>query len=126
MHQELGTILKMKQILKLFFILLLLLFASCSSQTQDKELKIATNSWIGYTPLFYTQEKGEFKKLDMKLIQNVFLNRSNGGDIIFSNKILTQIKEAKKIYAYLELDSINRKLLQVLKDMQYKTEFIEL
>ena len=151
MHQELGIILKMKQMLKFFYILLLLLlFTSCSSQTQNKELKIATNSWIGYAPLFYAQEKGELKKLNIKLIQNVslgeaadtfsigkadlvtttqheyfslneaqhkiipiiLLDRSNGGDMILSNKTLQEIKEAKKIYAYLEIDSINKELLQ--------------
>jgi NitT/TauT family transport system substrate-binding protein len=50
----------------LFLIFTLLLFVS--SQIFAKELTISTNSWIGYTPLFYANEKGYLKKLDIKLL----------------------------------------------------------
>ena len=50
-------------------------FASCSSQQQSKEenIKIATNSWIGYAPLFYAKETGELDKLGFSIITNVSL-----------------------------------------------------
>jgi len=136
-----------KILLYLFFILFL--FTSCT-QNETKELKISTNSWIGYTPLFYAQKKGYLKDINIKLITNVslaestafydvgkvdmltatqheyyslkntghdlipiiLLDRSNGGDMVLSNKNITQIKKAKKIYTYLEIDSINAEIIE--------------
>lgn len=49
-----------------------LLFVGCSSN-EHQEIRIATNSWIGYAPLFYARETGELKKLNMKLLTNVSL-----------------------------------------------------
>ncbi len=133
----------------LIFISLLLLFTSCTSQQNAKQLTIATNAWIGYAPLFYAKEKGYLKKLNIHLIPNVslaeasdvysvgranmvtttqheyyslknmghnitpiiLLDRSNGGDMVLSNKSVTQLQNAKKIYAYLEIDSINAEIL---------------
>jgi len=138
-----------------FFIILSMLvstvfFTSCTNQSQKKEpLTIATNSWIGYAPLFYAQEKGYLKKNNIRLLMNVSLaeaaelysigkadmvtttqhelyslkedfdiiptiliDRSNGGDMILSNKSLQEIKQANKITAYLEIDSINAEILQ--------------
>lgn len=127
---------------------------SCSSnsskQEYKKELKISTNSWIGYTPLYYAKEKGYLDKLNIQLITNVslaeaanvylvgnadivsttqhefhtiqksikdtvpiiLLDRSYGGDMILSNKTLDEIKKAKSIDAYLEIDSINSDLIR--------------
>lgn len=48
------------------------LFLGCSSKN-DKEIVIATNSWIGYAPLFYAYEKGYLKKLNIKLINSTSL-----------------------------------------------------
>jgi len=59
----------LKHFLMLF---MMLFFLGCSSHEQQK-IRIATSSWIGYTPLFYAQEIGELKKLNMKLIPNVSL-----------------------------------------------------
>jgi len=42
----------------------------------------------------------------------ILLDRSDGGDMILSNKSLEMIRQAKHIYAYLEIDSINADLLQ--------------
>lgn len=126
-----------------------LLFIACSTKKQE-EMRIATNAWIGYAPLFYAKETGKLDQLGIKLITNVSLaeaskvfevgkadlvtttqheylslkesvqdvvpiiliDRSNGGDMIMSNKSLDQIKTAKTIYAFLEIDSINKELLQ--------------
>jgi NitT/TauT family transport system substrate-binding protein len=138
----------MKKIL-LFLSIFLLLFTSCSQQKQ-KTLKIATNSWIGYTPLFYAKEKGYLDTANIKLILNVslgesvdvynvgkadmvtttqhefymlknsgknilpviLLDRSNGGDMVLSNRTIQELTESKKIYAYLEIDSINAEILE--------------
>ena len=149
-------------LIALFFILL---FTSCS-QEHTKTLHISTNSWIGYTPLFYAKEKGYLDKLNIQLITNVSLaeaadiydigraemvtttqheyyslknsghdivpiilfDRSNGGDMVLSNKSIDELQKAQKIYAYLEIDSINA---EVLKDFinhynidEHKIEFI--
>ena len=51
------------------------IFSSCSSgqNTSNEKIKIATNSWIGYAPLFYAKETGELDKLGFSLITNVSL-----------------------------------------------------
>lgn len=124
-------------------------FLGCSSN-KPQEIRIATNSWIGYAPLFYAKETGELEKLNMKLVPNVSLaeasdifevakaelvtttqheyfslkesvkdvlpiiliDRSNGGDMILSNRTLDELYKAETIYAYLESDSINNELLK--------------
>ncbi len=139
-----------KVFLVLFVAIYALLLFGCSAGETHKNIKIATNSWIGYTPLFYAQETGELKKLGFELVMNVSLaeamelyavdkadmvtttqhefyalkqmsgdirpviliDRSYGGDVILGNKPLSQIKNAKKIDVYLEVDSINSELLQ--------------
>ena len=131
----------------LFTLLALLLL---SAQAFSKELTISTNSWIGYTPLFYANEKGYLKDLDIKLINSdtlaqaavlyenakadmvtttqyeyhaikkaghsiipvILFDRSNGADLVLSNKSITQLQKAKKIEAYLKTDSINAEVLE--------------
>ena len=43
----------------------------------------------------------------------VLLDRSNGGDMILSNKTTDELKRSKNIQAYLEVDSINMDILNV-------------
>ncbi|WP_295421868.1 hypothetical protein [Sulfurovum sp.] len=135
-------------------LLFILLLSGCTSDRDEsiysKTLKISTNSWIGYAPLYYAKAKGYLKPLNIELIVNVslaeaadiylignadivsatqheykqikksipdtvpfiLLDRSNGGDMILSNRSLDTIKKAKKIDAYLEIDSINADMLQ--------------
>lgn len=47
------------------------------------------------------------------IVPIILLDRSNGGDIVLSNKNIHELQKAQKIYAYLEIDSINA---EVLKD----------
>jgi NitT/TauT family transport system substrate-binding protein len=132
----------------LFTIFIALIFTSCSSEPQ-KVLKISTNSWIGYAPLFYAQEKGYLKEIEVTLLTNVSLaeaaelynigkadmvtttqheyyslkksnkslvpiilfDRSDGGDIILSNRTIQELQKAQRITAYLEIDSINAEVL---------------
>jgi len=138
--------------MKYFAILisLIFIFSSCSKENTSDGFKISTNSWIGYAPLFYANEKGYLQKLNIQLFMNVslaeaseiynigkaqmvtttqhefytlknsfpsltpviLLDRSNGGDMILSNKKIEELKKAEKIYAYLEIDSINAELLK--------------
>jgi len=52
----------------------------------------------------------------------ILLDRSNGGDMVLSNKSIQQLKLAHKIYAYLEIDSINQELLtQFMKNNNIHT-----
>jgi len=136
---------------KSIFLLLITLFLlfSCAKKEQ-KELRIATNAWIGYTPLFYARKKGYLEKLGIKLVTNVslaeasamydtgkadmvtttqheyyslkrtghdivpviLLDRSDGGDMVLSNKDIESLRRAAKIYVYLEIDSINTELIK--------------
>ena len=59
----------------LIVILGLFLLFGCSSK-EDKELKIVTNSWIGYAPLFYAKESGYLDNLGIKLITTVSLEEA--------------------------------------------------
>ncbi len=54
---------------KLFlFLLIVALFFGCSKKEHKEVLKIATNSWIGYTPLFLAKERGILQQLDIELL----------------------------------------------------------
>ncbi len=127
----------------------LFLFFGCSPK-EHEELKIVTNSWIGYTPLFYAKESGYLDSLGIELITTVSLeeafnifsvgkadfvtttqheyyelkktfdsikpiiliDRSFGGDMIMSNISLNELKNAKRVEVFLEIDSINSEILK--------------
>jgi NitT/TauT family transport system substrate-binding protein len=61
------------------------LFLSCSND-QERRLKISATTWIGYTPLFYAQEKGWLEELNIKLIhvsslaENMYLYQAGNAD----------------------------------------------
>lgn len=48
---------------------------ACSPQ-QKPPLKIVTNSWIGYAPLYYARQKGLLKPLNINLVNVVSLGES--------------------------------------------------
>ena len=56
-------------------------------------------------------EYNMLKKSTHDITPIILLDRSNGGDMILSNKSIQQLSQAHKIYAYLEIDSINQELL---------------
>jgi NitT/TauT family transport system substrate-binding protein len=51
------------------------------------------------------------KKGGHAIVPVMLLDRSYGGDMVLSNRDLETLQHADKIYAYLEIDSINRELL---------------
>jgi len=69
----------------LLFMTLLFLLTSCSSEKQEK-LEISTTTWIGYSPLFYSKEKGWLKPLNIKLMhvsslsENMYLYQAGNAD----------------------------------------------
>jgi len=127
----------------IFSLLLLSLISGCQKRHQD-ETRIAISPWIGYTPIYYAEEKGWLKDIGIKIIHTTSLHetvhyyqaglidafvstqyeasllkdydlthfmpldRSNGGDIILSNRSLSTIKNSKKIKSYFEIDSVNQ------------------
>lgn len=58
----------------LTLLLLLLLLTSCTKK--EKKIVISVNSWIGYTPLFYIQEMGWLKDLNIEIHSVVSLGES--------------------------------------------------
>ena len=46
------------------------------------------------------------------IVPIILLDRSNGGDMVLSNRSIASLKKSKKIYAYLEVDSINQEILK--------------
>lgn len=69
----------------ILFIVMPLLFISCSSE-YDKKLKISATTWVGYAPLFYAKEKGWLQELNIKLLnvsslsENMYLYRAGKSD----------------------------------------------
>ncbi|MDG6777741.1 hypothetical protein QCB44_03370 [Thiomicrorhabdus sp. zzn3] len=59
----------------LFFFLVASLFSACSSK-QSERLEIMTNSWIGFSPLFYAKEQGWLDPLNIKLSNVVSLGEN--------------------------------------------------
>lgn len=61
--------------LKALLISCVVLISGCSSQANEP-LKIITNSWIGYSPLFYAQEQGWLAEHNIELSTVVSLGES--------------------------------------------------
>lgn len=134
----------------LFFFVVASLFSACSSK-QSERLEIMTNSWIGFSPLFYAKEQGWLEALNIKLsnvvslgenvhiyqtakkhaftgtqyefqrvlktqpdlVPIIMFDRSNGGDMVMSNRSLTELKATTEtIDVYLELDTVNHLVYQ--------------
>ncbi len=135
----------MKKVVKAVLgMLLLFVVVGCSPKEKEKTLTIGITNWVGYSPLFYAEEKGwlpentkllkvsslsENTKLynhgyidimlgtqhEFKLLSSKFndiktlsiIDRSNGGDMIMSNKTIKELKSTPIIDAYLEINSVN-------------------
>ncbi|RLC44454.1 MAG: hypothetical protein DRH57_09145 [Candidatus Cloacimonadota bacterium] len=65
------------------------------------------------------------KHKSMKIIK--FLDRSNGGDIIMSNRTIKELQNSKLIEVYLEVNSVNRLLLlDFMKKYKIQREQVKL
>lgn len=131
-------------------VLIVILLTACSQSGNSRPMVVAANLWIGYSPLYYAEERGWLRQNNIKLVRttslaesmNIFkngsvdvfagtqyelqealklkstlktfilLDRSNGGDLILSNKSVEYLKKSEEIDAYLELKSVNTLLLQ--------------
>lgn len=64
---------------------LMIFLGACTSPSKDP-LKISATTWIGYTPLFYAQEKGWLESINVKLInvvslsENMYLYKAGNSD----------------------------------------------
>jgi len=57
--------------------LLILFFVGCDDEVVTKpDIKIAVSNWVGYTPLFYAQQKGMLDKLGIKIVPTTSLGAS--------------------------------------------------
>ncbi|MGM0541932.1 MAG: ABC transporter substrate-binding protein, partial [Pseudomonadota bacterium] len=61
--------------LKAILLFAMIGLASCSAPPEPP-IKLITNSWIGYSPLFYAKEKGWLEPLNIELSTVVSLNES--------------------------------------------------
>ena len=57
----------------IFALLIALLLGGCNQKPASSEIRIATNAWIGYAPLFMANEKGLLQKEGFRLLHNVSL-----------------------------------------------------
>ncbi len=54
----------------------------------------------------------EYMQVKNKVVPVILLDKSYGGDVVVSNRPLNELKKARKIDVYLEMDSVNYLLLQ--------------
>jgi len=125
------------------------------SVSSPHPLRISANLWIGYSPLFYIQQKGWFKEHNIEMVNvvslsenmemyesgfvnaftgtqyefeqmrkkipdlepTILLDRSLGGDVIMGNRDIDTLQKAETINVYLEIDSINKVLLDSFIDL---------
>ena len=59
----------------LVFIAFLVLLSACS-KTPQEPLKISITTWLGYTPLLYSKEKGWLENLNIELVKAISLSES--------------------------------------------------
>lgn len=84
---------------------LLLMISGCSTSV-SKPLRVSVNLWIGYSPLFYVEQKGWLKDNNIKLINVVSLSENkhmylSGFSDAFSGTQY-EFEEAKKQFPSLE------------------------
>lgn len=65
---------------------ILLFGITACSNSYDSRIKISATTWIGYTPLFYAQEKGWLEPLNIKLLnitslaENMYIYQAGNAD----------------------------------------------
>lgn len=87
---------------------MLFLLTSCSTH-KEASIKLVTNAWIGYSPLFYAKEKGWLKEVNIEILPLVSLGESmmafrSGG---FDGLTGTQ-------FEYQKLNALNSNLVPVI------------
>lgn len=107
----------MRQVILIF--LILITFLGCFSKN-EKELKIAVNSWIGYAPLFYAKEQGYLDEIGIKLITTVSLGESQ--DIFSVGKADMLTATQHEYYSLKQIDSSLKPI--ILIDRSYGGDMI--
>jgi len=92
----------------LLLITLALMLSGCSQQ-QQPPLKIITNTWIGYSPLFYAKEKGWLKEHNIEISTLVSL-----GESIMTYRLGGFDGVTGTQYEYQKLNSQNYNLVPVI------------
>jgi len=148
------TLLK-KSIALFSFVILAIITAIGCSLSISQPLRISTNLWIGYSPLFYIQQKGWLKEHNIEIVNvvslsenmqmyesglvhaftgtqyefkqmrkqtedlepTILLDRSLGGDVIMGNRDIETLQKAKTINVYLEIESVNKVLLDCFVEL---------
>ncbi len=101
-----------------------LFYAKEKGYLDKLNIDLITNVSLGEAADIYNIGKAEMvtttqheyyslKNSGHSIIPIILFDRSDGGDMVLSNKSIDTLLHAKKIYAYLEIDSINA---EVLKD----------
>jgi NitT/TauT family transport system substrate-binding protein len=100
-----------------------LFYAKEKGYLKDLNIHLITNVSLGEAADIYDVGKADMvtttqheyyslKHTGHDIFPIILFDRSKGGDMILSNKNLQELLHAKKIYAYLEIDSINAELLE--------------
>lgn len=88
------------------YIFIAFVFFGCGDENTKKPLRIVSNAWIGYAPLFYAQEKGYLKKLNIKVIPVVSLAEAMDTFMVGKADMLTstqhEYRKIKKQFKTLE------------------------
>ena len=74
---------------------IIIFFLGCD---QKKDIKLAVNSWIGYAPLFYANEKGWLKRDNIELVQTSSLGESLN---LYKNALVDALASTQ--YEYLQI-----------------------
>jgi len=99
-----------------------LFYAEEQGYLQRNNIKLLVNVSLAEAAEIYSVGKADlltttqheyyaFKK-EFDLVPIILLDKSNGGDMILSNRSIQELQASKNISAYLEIDSINAEILK--------------
>ncbi len=114
-----------------------LFYAKEKNYLKDLNIKLVTAVSLGEASEIYSVGKADMvtttqheyytlKQMFKTLVPVILLDKSNGGDMILSNKTIEELKKSDKIYVYLEVDSINREMIETFTNINHmdKKKFV--
>ena len=110
-----------------------LFYAKEKNYLKDLNIKLVTAVSLGEASEIYSVGKADMvtttqheyyalKQMFKTLVPVILLDRSNGGDMILSNKTIEELRKSDKIYVYLEVDSINREMIEIFTNINHIDE----